>query len=78
MRTFQQDTALHFITEKSTADYVAGGEKTRKALAGLLLACKEVYDRTQTDVGELSLAAVTQESYSQVSHTRRLGGVSVH
>jgi hypothetical protein len=69
MRTFQQDTALHFVTEASSVDYVAGGENTRTALAGLLLKCKEVYEKTQEDVGELSIATVSQESYSQASQT---------
>lgn len=66
MRTFQQDTALHFVTERSTPDYVAGGEKTRTALASLLLQCKQVYERTQSDVSETSVAAFTEEAYSQV------------
>jgi hypothetical protein len=66
MRTFQQDTALHFVTERSSIDYVAGGEKTRTALAGLLLQSKDVYERTQSDVGENTVTAFMQESYSQV------------
>jgi hypothetical protein len=66
MRTFQQDTALHFVTERSTPDYVAGGEKTRTALASLLLQCKQVYEKTQGDVGETSVAGFTEEAYSQV------------
>ena len=45
---------------------MAGGEKTRTALASLLLQCKQVYDKTQGDVSETSVAAFTEEAYSQV------------
>lgn len=69
MRTFQQDTVLHFFSERSTADYVAGGEKVRTSLSGLLLQCKGVYETMQQDVGENLISAFTQESYSQVRQT---------
>lgn len=53
MRTFQNDTVLHFITEKASVDYIAGGEKAREAVSSVLLEAKQVYERTDNDVSLL-------------------------
>lgn len=50
MRTFQQDTVLHMVTERSSSDYVAGGEKGRAMISKLLLNSKGIYESTEREV----------------------------
>lgn len=50
MRTFQQDTVLHMVTERSSSDYVAGGDKGRAMVSKLLLNSKGIYESTEREV----------------------------
>ncbi|KAJ9107736.1 hypothetical protein QFC21_001197 [Naganishia friedmannii] len=66
MRTFQQDTVLHIVSERGSSDYIAGGDKGRAMISKLLMNSKGIYESTEREISEAMVSAFTSESYSQI------------
>ncbi|KAJ9115879.1 hypothetical protein QFC22_005021 [Naganishia vaughanmartiniae] len=89
MRTFQQDTVLHIVSERGSSDYISGGDKGRAMISKLLLNSKGIYESTEREISEAMVSAFTSESYSQIpgmlklsqrfgnSHQRFLGDLEL-
>lgn len=67
MRTFQQDTVLHIVTERASSLQIAGGLTAQSAMRTLLSENQAIYRSTENELTEGIVSAMTECSFSQVS-----------
>lgn len=70
MRTFQQDTVLHIVSERGSSDYVAGGDKGRAMISKLLINSKGIYESTEREV-RMFWNGISVEESNTVPHRFR-------
>ena len=58
MRTFQQDTVLHVVTERSSSLQVAGGPKAQAVMRTLLSDSQAIYQSTEVEVSDAGDASL--------------------
>ncbi len=66
MRTFQQDTVLHIVTERASSLQIAGGVKAQSIMRTLLSENQAIYRSTENELTEGIVTAMTECSFSQV------------
>jgi hypothetical protein len=52
MRTFQQDTVLHVVTERSSSLQIAGGPRAQGVMRTLLSDSQAIYRSTEVEVSD--------------------------